>query len=184
MIRKINLEGCVVYYNFEYKAVKNINVRIKSDGSVNVSANRRIKIETVEEFLLSKSAFILNAVDKYKNAEKTELIKYYTEEELKDLVYSMCESVYPYYKKFGISYPTIKFRKMVSMWGNCRPQKGILTFNTNLVYAPCECIEYVVLHEFTHFLHSNHSEKFYRELANVCPEWLEKRKKLKEIVLR
>ena len=184
MIRNINLCGRIISYNFEYKNVKNINVRIKSDGSVNVSANRWIKKETVESFLVSKSDFILSAIDKYKNSNATELFKFFTEDELKELVFSLCRKAYPYYEKMGIPYPVVKFRRMVSMWGNCRPQKAVLTFNTNLVYAPSECVEYVVWHEFTHFLQSNHSEKFYKELEKVCPDWKEKRKKLKGIVLR
>lgn len=184
MIRNIILGGRNVSYNFEYKNVKNINVRIKSDGSVNVSANRWVKKERVEDFLRLKSEFILNAVDKYTHCETAELKKIFTENELKEIITSLCEKAYPYYEKLGIPYPIIKFRKMVSMWGNCRPQKGVLTFNINLVYVPYECIEYVVWHEFTHFLQSNHSEKFYQELEKVCPGWQEKRKKLKGIVLR
>ena len=72
---------------------------------------------------------------------------------------------------------------MVSQWGNCRAEKGILTFNTNLVYAPYECIDYVVLHEFTHFLQQNHSAQFYRELEKVCPDWKALKTRLKEINL-
>lgn len=184
MIRSIKLDGRIINYNFEYKAVKNINVRIKNDGSVNVSANRRIKQETVEEFLSLKAGFILNAVDRYKNAIGTEQRKIFSEDELKELILELCERVYPYYEKLGIPHPSVKFRKMVSMWGNCRPQKALLTFNTALVYADYECIEYVVWHEFTHFLQSNHSEKFYKELSKVCPDWKDKRKKLKGIVLK
>ena len=73
---------------------------------------------------------------------------------------------------------------MVSRWGSCNPTKGILTFNINLMYAPFECIEYVVLHEFTHFLQPNHSAKFYYELEKVFPNWRDCRKKLKEINIK
>ena len=96
----------------------------------------------------------------------------------------MCREVYPYYEKKGVKYPQIKFRKMKSRWGSCHPTKGILTFNTNLIYAPIECVEYVVLHEFTHFLQANHSPKFYEELEQVCPDYKECRRMLKEIYIR
>ena len=75
-------------------------------------------------------------------------------------------------------------RKMVSQWGNCNSQKGILTFNINLMYAPPECVKYVAVHEFTHFLQPNHSDKFYKELSKVCPEWKNFRQKLKNIRIR
>ncbi len=110
--------------------------------------------------------------------------QYVTEEVICDVISEICKKVYPYFQKRGVAYPEIKFRSMVSRWGSCHPTKGILTFNTNLMYAPPACIEYVVLHEFTHFFQANHSNEFYEELAKVCPDWKEHRKRLKEISIR
>lgn len=184
MIKKINLNGKEIEYSLERKSVKNINLRIKSDGSVFVSANRFVSVGKIEKFLLSKSELILNAVNKFENEEKTPLTRYFTEKEIKVVITQLCEKVYPYYEKMGIAFPVIKFRKMVSQWGNCRCRDGILTFNTNLMYVPIECVEYVVLHEFTHFIEANHSPNFYRELEMVCPDWKGRRKILKSINLR
>ncbi|MFR4476737.1 MAG: M48 family metallopeptidase [Ruminococcus callidus] len=44
----------------------------------------------------------------------------------------------------------------------------MLTFNLRLLAAPVRCIEYVVIHEFTHFLHPDHSPAFYAEIAANC----------------
>ena len=181
MKRKILLKETEIEYELIIKKVKNINLRIHSDGRVMVSANRWVKISFIEEFLKSKEDFILNALLKYKNKVPKENIKYRTEEELKKLIYTLCEKAYPYYERSEIKYPTIKFRKMKSRWGSCHTIKGVLTFNTQLIYAPVECVEYVVWHEFTHFLQANHSEMFYEELKKVYPDWRASRKKLKEI---
>ena len=184
MIKKINLNGKEIEYSLERKSVKNINLRIKSDGSVFVSANRFVSVGKIEKFLLSKSEFILNAVNKFENEEKTPLTQYFSEKEIRTVITDLCQKVYPYYEKMGIAFPVIKFRKMVSQWGNCRSREGILTFNTNLIYVPIECIEYVVLHEFTHFIEANHSARFYAELEKVCPDWKERRNFIKNIKLR
>ena len=96
---------------------------------------------------------------------------------------NLCEKIYPYFESIGIKHPQIRFKKMVSQWGNCYHKRSILTFNINLMYAPPECIEYVVAHEFVHFLQPNHSERFYRELEKIMPDWKERRKKLKMIVV-
>lgn len=181
MKREITLKNTKIQYELTQKDVKNINLRIYSDGRITVSASRWVKISVIEEFLISKQDFILNALDKYKNKEQKENIKYRTEEELKKLITDLCNQAYPYYEKYGIKYPEIKFRKMKTRWGSCHTIKGILTFNTQLIYAPIECVEYVVWHEFTHFLQANHSEKFYKELEKVYPNWRISRKKLKEI---
>ena len=184
MIREIEINNTKIRYDLQYKKVKNINLRIKPDGSINVSANSRVPQKAIDEFVMSKAEFIIRALDKYKNKSNEASKQIYSETEVKELILNLCEKVYPYFEKRGIKYPTIKFRSMISQWGNCRSEKGVLTFNTNLMYAPLECIEYVVHHEFTHFLQPNHSSKFYDELAMVCPNWKECRKQLKEISIR
>lgn len=184
MIREIKLNNTIIQYDLQYKTVKNINLRIKPDGSINVSANKKVSKKVIDDFVISKADFILRALEKYKNMPVKEQKQYYTEDELKELILTLCSKVYSYYEKYGINYPEIKFRKMVSRWGSCHTKKGILTFSTNLIYAPIECIEYVVWHEFTHFLQPNHSSKFYDELVKVYPNWKECRKKLKDINIR
>ncbi len=41
MIKKLMLGDKTLQYNLEYKNVKNINLRIHPDGTVNVSANKK-----------------------------------------------------------------------------------------------------------------------------------------------
>ena len=165
----------------QIKKVKNVNMRIKPDGTVSVSANSRVPQKLIDDFVLSKADFIFGALEKY-NANY-EPKQYFTELQLKDFILQFCKIVYPYYEKYGVKYPVIKFRKMTSRWGSCNSTKGILTFNTQLMYAPPKCVEYVVWHEFTHFLQANHSRLFYNELEKVCPDWKILRKALKEILV-
>lgn len=184
MIRELTYNNTSIKYDLQYKKVKNINLRIKPDCSVNVSANKKVPLTAIDEFVLSKADFIIRAIDKYSNMPVKEQKQYFAENEIKDYILKLCREVYPYFEKLGVKYPQIKFRKMVSIWGSCHSQKGILTFNTNLMYAPPECVRYVVLHEFTHFLQLNHSIKFYNELAKTCSDWKNCRKKLKDINIR
>lgn len=184
MIREIKCKQTTIRYNLQIKKVKNINLRIKSDGTIHVSANKYVPQKVIDDFLLSKSGFILDALERYKNIADEPQKKYFSENEICDVILKLCRDSYPYFENLGVKFPQIKFRRMVSRWGSCHSDKGILTFNINLMYASIECIEYVVLHEFTHFLQANHSSKFYDELTKVCPEWKERRKKLKEIRIR
>lgn len=184
MIKVINLKEKTIKYDLQYKKVKNINLRIKPDGSINVSTNKRVPQKVIDEFILSKADFILKALDKCANRSKEPPVQYFTEDKIRDVILELCEKIYPCFEKSGVKYPTIKFRRMVSQWGNCHSQKGILTFNTNLMHAPIECIEYVVAHEFTHFLEPNHSSGFYDELTKIMPDWKARRQKLKGISTR
>jgi predicted metal-dependent hydrolase len=184
MKKSIILKNKNLIYDLKRKNVKNINLRIKPDGAITVSANSRVSQKTIDAFLMSKASLIINALEKVEKRAKEPLKQYFAEDEVKDVILALCKKTHPYFEALGIEYPVIKFRKMVSQWGNCRNDKRSLTFNTNLMYAPIECVEYVVWHEFTHFLVANHSPKFYEELFKVCPDWKERRRKLKEIRLR
>lgn len=181
MIREIEVNNRKIQYDLQYKKVKRINLRIKPDGSINVSTNKSVSQKVIDDFIISKSDFIIRALDRYKDMPSKEQKQYFTEDEIKEQIVRLCKEVYPYFQDRGVGYPEIKFRKMVSRWGSCNCLKGVLTFNINLMYAPIECIECVVYHEFTHFLQPNHSSKFYSELEKVCPNWKECRQKLKEI---
>ncbi len=171
-----------ITYNLERKRVKNINLRIKPDGSVHVSAPKAVAQAMIDAFVESRAALILRA--QAECAAKPAPTQYFAEGEIREVVLGVCKKVYPYYERRGVAFPQIRFRKMVSQWGNCRAKQGILTFNTALRYAPLECIEYVVHHEFTHFLQQNHSKLFYAELEKACPDWKALRKTLKAISLR
>lgn len=174
----------MIEYKLEYKRVKNINLRIKSDGSVCVSASRAVPKRMIDEFVMSKADFIERARKRLSDKTDVPKTQYFSHDEIRQVVLSVCERVYPYFKAKGVECPQIKFRKMVSQWGNCHSKKGVLTFNTNLVYVPLPCIEYVVIHEFSHFLVPNHSKRFYNEVEKLCPDWKNIRKFMRGINLR
>lgn len=66
--------------------------------------------------------------------------------------------------------PALHIRAMQTQWGSCSPH-GRITLNLHLVKAPCECIDYVILHELCHIAEHNHSERFYRLMGQVMPKW-------------
>ena len=232
MTKEIVLNGRRIEYDLQRKDVKNINLRIKADRTIFLSANSRVSDEVIEEFIQSKSEYILKALAHYEELAKyAPKPKQYVDGETfrilghdrrlkivegkknkiesdevyitltvkdpndsvlkkrmldkwlvsicKDAIQSLCNSIYPKFQKYGVVYPTIRYRNMVSRWGSCQPKRCILTFNYALVEAPLSCIEYVVVHEFTHFLQPNHSKKFYQQLAMFMPDW-EERKRLLE----
>lgn len=87
----------------------------------------------------------------------------------------ICKGIYPLFEAYGVKYPLVKIRSMKSRWGSCQPQKGTITLNGKMIAAPREAIEYVVLHEFAHLVHPNHSKNFYRVVEELMPDWKERR---------
>lgn len=66
--------------------------------------------------------------------------------------------------------PKIRLCTMQTQWGSCSPS-GRLTLNPHLVKASRECIDYVILHELCHLAEHNHSDKFYRLIKQIMPNW-------------
>ncbi|WP_286823996.1 M48 family metallopeptidase, partial [Idiomarina sp. UBA1919] len=66
--------------------------------------------------------------------------------------------------------PPLRTLTMQTQWGSCSPN-GRITLNPLLVKAPRECIDYVILHELCHIAEHNHSERFYRLMGQVMPNW-------------
>lgn len=73
--------------------------------------------------------------------------------------------------------PSFRVLAMSKQWGSCSA-KGNLMLNPHLIKAPKECIDYVILHELCHIAEHNHSEKFWRLLTSVMPNYKEVKSKL------
>ncbi|MBQ8177164.1 MAG: M48 family metallopeptidase [Oscillospiraceae bacterium] len=63
--RTVVCSGREIRWILTRKRVKNLNLRIKPDGFVYVSANSRVTIAHIEDFIREKSDFILDALDRY-----------------------------------------------------------------------------------------------------------------------
>ncbi|MBQ9747868.1 MAG: DUF45 domain-containing protein [Clostridia bacterium] len=60
----LTLQGREIPYTWVKKAVKNINLRIRADGSVTVSSPHKVTHAQIEAFLTEKAHFILQALDR------------------------------------------------------------------------------------------------------------------------
>ena len=107
-------------------------------------------------------------------------VKKWYRAESERLCRAACDRLYPRFAPLGVPRPEIRMRSMRSCWGNCRPERAIVTFNALLAAVPEDEIEYVAAHELTHFLHADHSPAFYAALGQVIPDWKARRAALKD----
>lgn len=78
-----------------------------------------------------------------------------------------------------IPYPKLKLRKMKTRWGVCNKKNTSVTLNTELIHYDICCLDYVVIHELSHFIHFNHSKDFWNLVGKYCNNYKEIRKILK-----
>ena len=186
--RTVCAGGKKIKYILERKQVKNINLRVRPDGSVKVSASPRVDTSYIDDFVLSKAEFVLKAMKRFEGTAEAErqfqmeLVKAKSGQEslLADpaIFTEILDEVYPAFIPYGIARPKLRVRTMKSCWGSCLVNKGIITLNRKLLMQPRECIEYVVVHELCHFVHTNHSKEFYKFMEQFMPDWKERKGRL------
>lgn len=76
-----------------------------------------------------------------------------------------------------VNAPTLQLKAFRARWGGMT-QDGRLTLNPDLVRAPVECIDYVIMHELCHIEHPHHGPEFWRLLERKLPSWQQAKHRL------
>jgi hypothetical protein len=75
-----------------------------------------------------------------------------------------------YLKHFDVEPTYIKVKTQKKRWGSCTSKRQ-LRFNFNLIKAPIEVLDYIVIHEMSHMVHMNHSDKFWSLVGAIMPNY-------------
>lgn len=81
-------------------------------------------------------------------------------------------------EEMGVHFGSVRFGQQSSRWGSCTGDNN-LRFNWRLIHFPPEVIDYVVIHELSHTVHHDHSDRFWALVAQYCPTWKTQRAFLK-----
>ena len=180
------------------KKNKHTYLRVKEDLGIYVTTNYFVSKREIANFIDDNIDSIRNMISKelsrqnkkddfyylgqtYEVTNKSELDgvdKWYRKqaekvfEERFEYVFSKFES--------NIEKPIIRIRKMKSRWGVCNRKLHKITLNLELIKKDVNIIDYVILHELCHFIHFNHSKKFWELVSYYIPNYKELRKILKE----
>ncbi|MCX4248246.1 MAG: DUF45 domain-containing protein [Bacilli bacterium] len=74
----------------------------------------------------------------------------------------------------------LRIRKMKSRWGVCNRGSMTVTLNSLLIHKRVFLIDYVIVHELSHWSHMDHSAAFWREVEAHFPEYKKARKELRD----
>ncbi len=211
-------DGREIRYELTRKHVKNVNMRIKEDGTVHVSANTRVSVKRIEEILTERADYILNAAKRLQEREQrseitsdkmrwlgkeypVRIIRNHSERvaleenELRvftthpeeaqqklsewavagfsQLIKELDIEVRNTLITHDLAPPAtvISIKDMKTRWGSCSYTRGHISINFRLMAYPRETILSVLWHEYAHYWHHNHSERFYAFLLRYYPEY-------------
>ncbi len=138
----------------------------------------RLKIQRsdTDSVMLKHGFFRISAVDD-KPEHIAQLLEHWYRRRADVYFSQVFEECWHHFPTNKVDKPRLKIRNMKTRWGSLS-RKGGMTLNLQLIKAPRECIEYVVIHELCHLLHANHGKAFYDLLERSLPDWINRKKKL------
>lgn len=67
----------------------------------------------------------------------------------------------------------LRFKRMISRWGSCKPCERIVCLNVRLIFYPFHTIEAVVVHELVHLKEQSHNARFHSLMHLYLPQYKE-----------
>lgn len=156
---------------------RTISIEVNRDLEVIVRAPRWVAKRDIRYFVDEKEGWIRKTIarlERERELQKDQPDERLTQEELNDLVRKarevIPERVEHYAQLIGVTYGRITIRHQKTRWGSCSA-RGNLNFNCLLMLAPPEVLDAIVVHELCHRKEMNHSERFYREVHRIYPDY-------------
>ncbi|MBI1176857.1 DUF45 domain-containing protein [bacterium] len=72
--------------------------------------------------------------------------------------------------KHALEVKAVTVRNQRSRWGSCS-RNATISLNWRLVQMPPAVSDYIILHELAHLRVMNHSRKYWRVVAQMCPDY-------------
>ena len=144
-----------------------------SDGSQFMFLGQPYPLHLTGRLRLFNSGFFIPRGEK--DNIKSALITTY-----KELAHNIISKRMPHFQQLtGLSPDRIRITSAENRWGSCSSRRTI-SFSWKLIQCPPETIDYVIVHELSHLKEMNHSPAFWKLVAEILPDWRQRRKQLKD----
>lgn len=159
---------------------KKESINFKNDDNLYFLGNKyKLKIISNKRNFIDLNGEYIELNIKNKYIENTKYIKNVYDKLLREQAYIIFQKIVLKYQeemeKYKIKYPKIEIRKMKSKWGICYSNNNKIVLNLALIKTPISCIEYVIVHELSHFKYQNHSKNFYNFVSLFILDWKNRR---------
>lgn len=110
--------------------------------------------------------------------ESNTYLEKWLKKQIKTLFQQQLDNYYNIFEE-KIPYPKLKIRNMKTRWGVCNIRDNSVTLNSKLIEFDIEKLNYVIIHELSHFIHFNHSKEFWNLVSKYEPNYKRIRKEMK-----
>ena len=157
--------------DFLRKAIKKVKNRIEKDNEFyylgkkyDIIYSGFNRVEVHENKIYCRNALSLNK---------------WIKEQMSEIFFKRLKYNYNLFSE-KIPFPKIKIRSMKTRWGVCNKRDNSVTLNSKLIKYSLNEIDYVIIHELSHFVHFDHSRDFWSTVEKYMPGYKKSVKVLKE----
>lgn len=175
---QINLDNIVV--DVALKNIKHVHLSVHPPtGRVRISAPKRMSIETIRTFAISKLDWIkqkqLKIQEQERETPRNDVDDAWCKNQMQEAVPLLLAR---WQRVMNVRVERFSLQWMKTRWGSCNYNKHTIHFNTALAKKPAECLEYVVVHELVHLLEPTHNARFRALMDQFMPQWKSHRQTL------
>ena len=157
----------------KFQAQERQSVREYVSGESHYFLGRRFRLHVIDNEGQRRADFRTNKIQLFvpKGADRMTreriILKSYRAE-----LRSIAEPMIAYWSEtMGVGVPRWGIKRMKTRWGTCNVEARRIWLNFELIKKPCQCIEYIVVHELAHLLERHHNDRFIEIMDRLLPKW-------------
>ena len=131
--------------------------------------------------LKNKKTLIISVNQGASQAQREKLLTEWYRKQMKKLLPDIIQK---WEIKSSLKVQAYGIKRMKTKWGSCNPSQKRIWLNLELIKKPIHCLEYVVVHEMTHFLERTHNKMFIQALTQFMPQWKQYQEELNNTPLQ
>lgn len=168
----------IIKHKSRINSLNQIRIRKEyTDGAVHLFLGKQYVLEVYLSNSESVEMIDDKIVVKSKNESRVEqLLKVWYANLSTQIFSDICRPlINSFAERNGGVYPSrLEAKYVKGYWGQCTPQK-VIRLNIELLRAPRECIEYIMVHELCHLVHHNHSKDFWDLVKQELSDYKERK---------
>jgi predicted metal-dependent hydrolase len=135
------------------------------DLSLDLTADRIATLATLQD---GDRLQVSLADPNHKDSVKAAVVKWYR----RHAQSNFSDRIGEFASRLDVPAPRLFLSSARTRWGSCNAKREV-RLNWRLIQATQSTIDYVVVHELAHLFVMNHSRRFWKLVASVCPHYRE-----------
>ncbi len=171
MINRIEIQNQIVEYEHKVnRRARGLRLSVHPGGRIVVSSRPDTSKDFIAAFMRRKAKWILSKLEYMKTFPiQDPTIRKQEFQKHKSAALVLAKARVEYFSKmYGVRPGKISIKNHKTLWGSCS-RRGDVNFNYKIAIIPPEHADYVVVHELCHLIEFNHSDRFWRLVAQTVP---------------